>query len=38
MGHDGVGIAVRTVAGDGVYPVYAEKYNGEIVRVYVNLI
>lgn len=38
MGHDGVGIAVRTVAGDGSYPVYAEKYNGEIVRMYVNLV
>jgi hypothetical protein len=38
MGHNGAGIAVHTVAGDGIYPVYAEKYNGDIVRVYVNLI
>ena len=38
LGHDGAGIAVRTVLGDGMYPVYAEKYDGKIVRVYFNLI
>lgn len=38
LGHDGVGIAVSTVNGDGGYPVYAERFNGQIVRVYVNLI
>lgn len=38
MGHEGAGIAVSTVNGDGDYPVYAEKYNGNIVRMYVNLI
>lgn len=37
-GHEGVAIAVRTVLGDGMYPVYAEKYDGKIVRVYFNLI
>lgn len=38
LGHMGAGIAVRTVLGDGMYPVYAEKYDGKIVRVYFNLI
>lgn len=38
LGHVGAGIAVRTVLGDGMYPVYAEKYDGKIVRVYFNLI
>jgi len=37
LGHEGAGIAVRTVLGDGMYPVYAEKYDGKIVRVYFNL-
>lgn len=38
LGHEGAGIAVKTVMGDGNYPVFAEKYNDEIVRVYVNLV
>lgn len=38
LGHEGAGIAVRTALGDGMYPVYAEKYGGTIVRVYFNLI
>lgn len=38
LGHAGAGIAVRTVLGDGMYPVYAEKYDNKIVRVYFNLI
>jgi len=38
LGHEGAGIVVRTVMGDGFYPVYAEKYDGKIVRVYFNLI
>jgi len=38
LGHEGAGIVVRTVLGDGMYPVYAEKYDGKIVRVYFNLI
>ena len=38
LGHEGAGIAVRTVLGDGMYPVYAEKYDGKIVRVYFNLV
>lgn len=37
LGHEGAGIAVTTVMGDGMYPVYAEKYDGKIVRVYFNL-
>lgn len=37
-GHTGAGIALRTVHGDGDYKVYAEKYDGEIVRFYVNLV
>ncbi len=38
LGHKGAGIAIKTVMGDGDYPVFAEKYNDEIVRVYVNLV
>ncbi len=38
LGHEGAGIAVTTVMGDGMYPVYAEKYDGKIVRVYFNLL
>ncbi|MFQ2561178.1 hypothetical protein [Aeromonas caviae] len=38
LGHKGAGIAVTTVMGDGMYPVYAEKYDGKIVRVYFNLL
>lgn len=38
LGHEGAGVAFRTVSGDGMYPVYAEKYDGNIIRVYVNLI
>ena len=38
LGHEGAGIAVTTVLGDGMYPVYAEKYDGKIVRVYFNLL
>lgn len=37
-GHEGAGIVVATVVGDGDYPVYAEKYDGKIVRVYFNLL
>lgn len=36
-GHQGAGIAIRTVLGDGFYPVYAEKYDGKIVRVYFDV-
>ncbi|MDE1311827.1 hypothetical protein L9W73_17265 [Vibrio aestuarianus] len=38
LGHEGAGIVVRTVLGDGMYPVYAEKYDGKMVRVYFNLL
>jgi len=37
LGHEGAGIAITTLLGDGMYPVYAEKYDGKLVRVYVNL-
>jgi hypothetical protein len=36
-GHAGAGVAFQTGWGDGVYPVYAEKHDGRIVRVYVNV-
>lgn len=36
-GHQGAAIVVGTVLGDGFYPVYAEKYDGRIVRVYFNV-
>ncbi len=38
LGHEGAGVAFGTLAGDGMYPVYAEKYDGKIIRVYVNLV
>ncbi|WP_417609215.1 hypothetical protein [Owenweeksia hongkongensis] len=37
-GHEGAGVAFRTAFGEGLYPVYAEKYDGKIIRAYVNLI
>jgi hypothetical protein len=37
LGHAGAGVAFRTAWGDGGYPVYAEKHDGRIVRVYVNV-
>lgn len=36
-GHAGAGVAFGTAWGDGMYPVYAEKHDGRIVRVYVNV-
>lgn len=36
-GEKGAAIAVGTVHGDGVYPVYGEKHNGELLRVYIDL-
>lgn len=36
-GHTGAGVAFGTAWGDGFYPVYAEKHDGRIVRVYVNV-
>lgn len=36
-GHAGAGVAFSTAWGDGFYPVYAEKHDGRIVRVYVNV-
>lgn len=37
MGHAGAGVAFQTAWGDGGYPVYAEKHDGRIVRVYINV-
>jgi hypothetical protein len=37
LGHAGAGVAFSTAWGDGIYPVYAEKHDGRIVRVYVNV-
>ncbi|MCG7320815.1 hypothetical protein [Arsenicicoccus bolidensis] len=37
LGHAGAGVAFRTAFGDGLYPVYAERRGGRIVRVYVNV-
>lgn len=37
MGHAGAGVAFQTAWGDGAYAVYAEKHDGRIVRVYVNV-
>lgn len=36
-GHKGAGIAFSTAFGDGLYPIYGEKHDGRIVRVYVNV-
>jgi hypothetical protein len=36
-GHAGAGVAFHTAWGDGAYDVYAEKHDGRIVRVYVNV-
>ncbi len=38
LGHEGAGIVVATVRGDGMYSVYAEKHDGKIARVYFNLV
>jgi hypothetical protein len=37
LGHAGAGVVFQTAWGDGGYPVYAEKHDGRIVRVYVNV-
>ncbi|MFE4951055.1 hypothetical protein ACFQ9V_13215 [Leifsonia sp. NPDC056665] len=37
LGHAGAGVAFQTAWGDGGYPVFAEKHDGRIVRVYVNV-
>lgn len=37
LGHEGAGVVVRTYFGDGVYPVYGERYDGKLVRVYFDL-
>ena len=37
LGHAGAGVAFHTAWGDGMYAVYAEKHDGRIVRVYVNV-
>lgn len=37
-GTEGAGLAFGTAFGDGMYPVYGEKYDGKIIRVYVNVL
>lgn len=37
QGHEGAGFAFSTLYGDGEYPVYAEKIDGRVVRVMVDL-
>lgn len=37
LGHKGAGVAFSTAFGDGLYPIYGEKHDGRIVRVYVNV-
>lgn len=37
-GGDGAGIALNTAFGDGMFPVYIEKYDGRNIRAYINLI
>jgi hypothetical protein len=37
LGHAGAGVVFQTAWGDGGYAVYAEKHDGRIVRVYVNV-
>ncbi|MCM6761910.1 DUF4241 domain-containing protein [Rathayibacter sp. ZW T2_19] len=36
-GHAGAGVVFSTAWGDGMYAIYAEKHDGHIVRVYVNV-
>ena len=36
-GHAGAGVAFQSGWGDGLYPVYGEKHDGRIMRVYINL-
>lgn len=36
-GHAGAGVSFATAWGDGSYPVYAEKHDGRIVRVFVTV-
>lgn len=38
LGHEGAGVSFQTAFGDGMYPVYVEKYGGRNIRVYVNLV
>jgi len=35
-GHPGAGVVFQSGWGDGLYPVYGEKHDGRIMRVYVN--
>lgn len=37
-GGEGAGIALDTAFGDGMFPVYIEKYNDRNIRAYINLI
>lgn len=37
-GHAGAGVAFTTYMGDGIYPVYGERHDGRMVRVYINVV
>ncbi len=37
-GENGAGVSFRTAFGDGIYPVYGEKYDDKIIRIYINII
>ncbi|WP_332453958.1 hypothetical protein [Chryseobacterium aquaticum] len=37
-GETGAGVSFRTAFGDGIYPVYGEKYDDKLIRIYVNVI
>jgi hypothetical protein len=37
-GGDGAGVSLNTAFGDGMFPVYIEKYDGRNIRAYINLI
>lgn len=36
-GHNGAGICVRTVHGDGGFTVYGERFRGDLVRIFIDL-
>lgn len=36
-GHNGAAVVFGTAFGDGYYPIYGEKHDGRIMRVYVNV-
>lgn len=37
-GETGAGVSFRTAFGDGIYPVYGEKYDDRLIRIYINVV